>query len=142
MIPCCNSRSHLPIIIQVICKFHLCNLCVTRITYLQVLVNSGPWSKVCVCVCVCVCERWRPTWTYILRQNIIPIAKDEKDLRVMIQDNLSSEKHIDIIFGDTFRMLRNIWIAFHFLDKDMRKIITATIITKLEYAEVIWSHHK
>ena len=44
---------------------------------------------------------------------------------VVIQDNLSSEKHIDRIFSDTVMMLKNIWMAFHFLDKDMmRKIIT------------------
>ena len=37
-------------------------------------------------------------------------------------------------------MLRNIRIAFHFLNKDMmRKIITAMIRSKLEYAEVRWS---
>ena len=34
-------------------------------------------------------------------------------------DNLSPKKHIDKIFGDTFRMLRNIQIVFHFLDKYM-----------------------
>ena len=43
----------------------------------------------------------------------------------------------------TFMMLRNVRIAFHFLDKDMmRKMITIVIIPKLEYAEVIWSPHK
>ena len=62
---------------------------------------------------------------------------------MIIQDNLSPEKHIDRIFGDTFRMLRNIQMAFHFLDKDMmRKIITSMTRPKLEYAEVIWSAHK
>ena len=34
-------------------------------------------------------------------------------------DNLSPEKNIDMIFDETFRMQRNIWLAFHFLDKDM-----------------------
>ena len=39
-------------------------------------------------------------------------------------------------------ILRNIRMAFHFLDKDMmRKIITTMIRPKLEYAEVIWSTH-
>ena len=34
-------------------------------------------------------------------------------------------------------------MAFNFLDKGMmRKIITAMIRPKLEYAEVIWSPHK
>ena len=38
-------------------------------------------------------------------------------LGVVIQDNLSPEKHIDRIFCDTFKMLRNIHMAFHFLDE-------------------------
>ena len=72
------------------------------------------------------------------------IEKEEKDLGVVIQDNLSPEKHIDRIFGNTFMMLRNIQTAFHFQNKDMmRKIITSMIKSKLEkYAEVIWSHYK
>ena len=56
----------------------------------------------------------RPSWTYKLGQYIISIEKEEK--------------HIDEIFGDTFRMLRYIQMAFHFLDIDiMRKIITMII---------------
>ena len=40
-------------------------------------------------------------------------------------------------------MLRNIWMVFHFLDKDMmRKIVTTMNRPKLEYAKVIWSPHK
>ena len=54
-----------------------------------------------------------------------------------VQDNLSPEKHIDRIFGDKLRMLRNKQMVFHYLDKDMRKIITTMIRPKLEYAEVI-----
>ena len=62
---------------------------------------------------------------------------------VVIKNNLSPEKQINRIFGDTFMMLRNVQMAFHFLDKDMmRKIITTVIRPKLEYAEVIWSPHK
>ena len=84
----------------------------------------------------------RPSWTYKLGENIISIAKEEKDLGVVIQDNLSPKKHISRIFGDTFKMLRNIRMAFYFIDKDMiRKIITSMIITKLEYAEVIGCPH-
>ena len=50
-------------------------------------------------------HNWCPK-TYKLGQNIISIEKEEKDLRVVIQDNLSSEKHIDQIFGDTLKMCR------------------------------------
>ena len=78
----------------------------------------------------------RPSWMYKFEQNIISIIKEEKDLRVVIQDKLSPEKHIDRIFGDTFRMLR---IIRMFL---MRKIIITMIRPKLKYAEVIWSPHK
>ena len=55
---------------------------------------------------------------------------------MIIQDNLSPEKHR--IFGDTFRMLKNIWMVFHLIDKKMRKIITTMIRPKLEHAEIIW----
>ena len=62
---------------------------------------------------------------------------------MVIQDNLSPEKHIDRIFVDTFVMLRNIRILFLFLDKDMmRNIKTILIRPKLEYGEVIWSLDK
>ena len=70
----------------------------------------------------------RPSWTYKLGQNIISIWKEDKNLWVVIEDNLSTEKHIDIIFGDTFKILRNIWMSFNFLDKDtMKKIITTNV---------------
>ena len=58
---------------------------------------------------------------------------------MVIQNNLSPEKHIDKKFGNTFNnnkleafmMLRNIWMAFHFLDKDMmRNILTSRIRVK------------
>ena len=53
----------------------------------------------------------RSTWTYKLGQNILSIEKEEKNLGVVIQDNLSTKKHIDQIFGDRFIMLRNIRMA-------------------------------
>ena len=85
----------------------------------------------------------RPSWTYKLEENIISIANEDKNLEVVIQGNSSPEKHINRIFVDTFRMLRNIQMAFHFLDKNMmRKILTTMIRPNLEYAEVIWSPHK
>ena len=50
----------------------------------------------------------RPSWMYKLGENIILIAKEEKNLGAVIQDNLSPEKHISRIFDYTFMMLSNI----------------------------------
>ena len=90
-----------------------------------------------------VLEMGKSAMRPLLGENISSITKEEKDLGVVIQDNLSPEKHIYRIFGDTFRMLRNIWRVFHFLDENMvRKILSAMIRPKHEYAEVIWPLHK
>ena len=75
-------------------------------------------------------------------ENIVKVH-EEKDLGVTIQDNLQPEKHIERIFRDTYRMLRNIGVAFHYMDKDMmRKIIATMIRPKMEYAETVWSPYK
>ena len=58
----------------------------------------------------------RPSLIYKLGENIISISKEE-NLVVVIQDNLSPEKYVYRIFSDTLRMLRNIQITFHFIDK-------------------------
>ena len=44
----------------------------------------------------------RPTRTFRFGQNIMPIEKEEKDLWVIIQNNLSPEKHADKMFDYTF----------------------------------------
>ena len=59
--------------------------------------------------------------TLINIQNIISIIKEEKDSRMVIKDNLSPEKRMNKIFGDTLRMPRNILMTYHFLDKDMMR---------------------
>ena len=67
-------------------------------------------------------------------------TKEEKDLGVVIQDTLSPERHINQIFGSTYRTLTNIKVAFHYMDKDMlKKILTSMIRLRLEYAAVVWS---
>ena len=67
----------------------------------------------------------------------------EKDLGIWITDNLSPEKHINKITGDTYQLLRNIRTAFKYLDEEMfNKLITSLIRPKLEYALVVWSPHK
>ena len=62
---------------------------------------------------------------------------------VIIQENGQPESHIDKIFGETYNLLRNIRLAFHYMDKEMmRKLITTMIRPRLEYAGVVWSPHK
>ena len=63
----------------------------------------------------------------------------EKNLGVWITDNLSPDKHINKITGDTYQLLRNIRIS----GEDMiNKLITSLIRPKLEYGTMIWSPHK
>ena len=67
----------------------------------------------------------------------------EKDLVVLITDNLSPEKHINKIPGDIYQLLRNIRMAFKYLDEAMiKKLIASLIQPKLEYVAVIWSTQK
>ena len=83
----------------------------------------------------------RPAWNYKMGEEVITKRK-EKDLGVIIQDNLSPEKHINGIFGSTYNFLSNIRVAFHHMDKDMmKKIMTAMVRPRLEYAAVVWSPH-
>ena len=67
----------------------------------------------------------------------------EKDLGVIIQANNQPGSHVDKIFGETYNLLRNIGLAFHYMDKEMmKKLITTMIRPRLEYAGVVWSPHK
>ena len=62
---------------------------------------------------------------------------------VWITDNLSPQKHINKITGDTYQLLRYIRMAFTYLDEErIKNFITSLIRPKLEYAAMIWSQHK
>ena len=62
---------------------------------------------------------------------------------VRITDNVSPEKHINNITGDTYQLLRNIRMAFKYHDEEMiNKLITSLIQPKLEYAAMIWSPYE
>lgn len=64
----------------------------------------------------------------------------EKDLGVIITKELSPDKHISKIVGETYNLLRNIRMAFTYLDENMIKQILVTLIRpRLEYAAVFWS---
>ncbi len=82
-------------------------------------------------------SKMRPTWIYKLGNDVITKQREENDLGVVVQDDLSPEKHISTIFGNAYGVLRNIRMTFHFMDKDMKKILATMIRPKLEYAEIV-----
>ena len=86
----------------------------------------------------------RPRRLYKMGEGVVLKRVDkEKDLGVIIQDNGQFEAHIDKMFGETYNLLRNIGLAFHYMDKDMMKKLISTIIRpRLEYAGVVWSPYK
>ena len=47
------------------------------------------------------------------------------------------------MFGETYNLIKNIGLAFHYMDKDMmKKLISMVIRPRLEYAGVVWSPYK
>ena len=67
-----------------------------------------------------------------MRNEQINKTNVEKDLRVWITDNLSPEKHINEITGDTYQLLRNIRMTSKYLDEEMINILIILIQPKLE----------
>ena len=77
---------------------------------------------------------------YSMRKGNIDMKKEEKDLGVTNMDNISPEKHIDKITCETFNLLRNILVAFTYVDEDMiKKLITTLVPPRLECAATAWS---
>lgn len=56
----------------------------------------------------------RPRWKYRIRAEQTDKVKQERDLGVIIQDNLSPKKHISMITGGTYRLFINIRVAFNY----------------------------
>ena len=85
----------------------------------------------------------RPVKVYKMGGTNIDTVSEEKDLGITIQDSLTPEKHVNKLFGETYRLLQNIRVAFHYLDKEMMsKIIKTLIRPRLEYAAIVWSPHR
>lgn len=80
--------------------------------------------------------------SYSLGNDIINKRMEEKDLGVTISSSLSFEKHINKITGETYNILRNMKLAFNYIDEDMmKKLIVSIIRPRLEYASLLWSPH-
>ena len=79
---------------------------------------------------------------YSLGNETITKKTEEKDLGVTISSSLSFGKHIRKITGETYNILRNIKLAFNYIDEEMmKKLIVSIIRPRLEYAAVLWSPH-
>ena len=73
-------------------------------------------------------------------EEVIMRNKEEKDLRVIVQDILTPERHINLLFAPTYRTLTNTRMSFNYMGKRMmKKIIRIMIRPKLEYAAWLWS---
>ncbi len=67
-------------------------------------------------------------------------SNEEVDLGITIAGDLTPDKHINKITGETSNLLRRIKMAFTYLDADMMKnLIVSLIRPRLEYAAVVWS---
>ncbi len=65
---------------------------------------------------------------------------EEKDLGVIITDKLTFRNHINRLTGETYNLLRNIKIAFTYIDEEMiKKLITSMTRPRLEYEALVWS---
>ena len=82
----------------------------------------------------------RLSTNYKLGNTVISKRKEEKDLGVTFTETLSPGIHINKIVGEAFHLLKNIRVAFAYLDEDMmKKIIVTMIRPRLEYAAIVWS---
>ena len=84
----------------------------------------------------------RPHAKYCLGGVDVQGSNKEKDLGVIVQDNLSPEGHINKIVGEGLAIVANIRATFTYLDVDIvKKIIESILRPKLEYAQVVWAPH-
>ena len=62
---------------------------------------------------------------------------------MIILENTQQDSQVDKIFGETYNLVRNIKLAFHYMDKDMmKKLISSVIRHRLEYAGTVRSPNK
>ena len=62
------------------------------------------------------CDGARQKQKEARQEVILNKTREEKDLGMVIQDILSSERHISILFGSTLRISTKIRVAFHYMD--------------------------
>ena len=84
----------------------------------------------------------RPNTSYKMGSVEIDCVEREKDLGVIIQNDLSPEGHINKIVGEGLAIVSNIRATFvHLTEHLVKKIIEIILRPKLEYAQVVWAPH-
>ena len=84
----------------------------------------------------------RPHARYNLGGVELKNSNKEKDLGIVVQDNLSPEGHINKVVGEGLAIVANIRTTFTYLDMNIvKKIIESILRPKLEYAQVVWAPH-
>ena len=79
---------------------------------------------------------------YKLGERILNPSEKEKDLGIIVRNDLSPESHINKMVGETYRLLNRIKIAFNYMNVEMLgKIIKTYIRPRLEYGAVVWAPH-
>ena len=75
---------------------------------------------------------------YSMEKENINKKNEENDLGVTIMENMSPEKHMNTVTGETYNQLRNIWVTFTYVDVDMiKKLIKTLVRLRLEYAATV-----
>ena len=76
---------------------------------------------------------------YNLGDKEVKKVEFEKDLGVVIT-NMTPDKQMNKIIGETYNLLRSIKVAFAYMDEEMvKKILITMIRPRLEYAAILWS---
>ena len=84
----------------------------------------------------------RPHARYNLGGTELLKAESEKDLGIIVRNNLSPEGHINKIVGEGLAIVANVRITFSHLSEPLiKKIIESILRPKLEYAQVTWAPH-
>lgn len=76
---------------------------------------------------------------YKLGNDYIGKRIKEKDIEMIVADTLAADHHINKTVRKTMNLLRNIRIAFVYLDEEMmRKLIVTMNHPNLEYVALVW----
>lgn len=81
-----------------------------------------------------------PNHLYTLNGTIVRASQEEKDVGVIVQDDLKHEKHCEKVSLTCHRIMGQIWRSFKNKDKEiMMKLYQTYILPHLDYGAVVWA---